>query len=91
MAKQAEVLGVKPKVEITERAKTEAYAEFFTLVTQNKITRIACGNAIVSRQNFSSVAAAKKYIDLKPWELIINVTCYIMDKTNEQRTLKTSK
>ena len=83
MAKE-NVYGVKPKVKVVEETKTEQYNEFFTLVTRNGKTRIACGNAIVSHNEFDSLKDAKSYIDKKPWELIINITCYVQDKLHEQ-------
>ena len=85
MAEKEQIYGVKPSVKVVETNKTEQYNEFFTLVTSNKQTRIACGNAIVSRQVFKSVKEAKAYIDQKPWELIINVTAYVNDQLKQSK------
>lgn len=88
MADKEQIYGVKPKVKIVETNKTEQYGEFFTLVTNNKETRIACGNAIVSRNVFKSTKEAKAYIDKKPWELIINVTAYVNDQLKKEQPSK---
>lgn len=86
MAEKDQIYGVKPKIKVVETNKTEQYEEFFKLVTSNKLTRIACGNAIVSRLQFKSVKEAKSYIDSKPWELIINVTAYINDLLKKEQS-----
>lgn len=83
MAKK--VYGVKPKVEVTETAKTENYETIFTLVTRNNKTRIAVTNKIISVKEFDTVKAAKEYIDSKPWELIVNATLVINDITNSKK------
>ena len=89
MAKE-QIYGVKPKVKVVETNKTEVYQEYFTLVTSNKQTRIAVGNAIISRNTFDSVKAAKAYIDQKPWELMINLLCYVYDMAKKQEAEKPS-
>ena len=73
MAKK-NVYGVTPKVKKTEVQKVEQYDFCFNLVTRGEKTQIAVGNVIVSGQEFESVEAAKKYIDSKPWGLIVATT-----------------
>lgn len=64
----------KPKVEVTDSVKTHVH-DTFIIVEKNNICFVAIGDKIVSREQFKSVEEAKAYIDSKPWELIINVTC----------------
>ena len=85
MANENKVYGVQPKVQVTENVKTETYNEIFTLVTQNKQTRIAIGRSIVSKMTFKTLKEAKNYIDQKPWELLINVICLVEEKAQEAK------
>lgn len=73
-------------VEITDQITTEVYQQIFTLVTKNGQTQIAVSNYIVSRMTFDSIAKAKKYIDNKPWELIINASCCLNEINNKKQS-----
>lgn len=90
MAKE-KVYGIKPKVKNVEKVSTEEFDKIFTLVTQKGITRIAVGNSIVSQMQFDTVKAAKEYVSSKPWELIVNVTLLILEKTNKMKEEEKSK
>ena len=82
MAK-GDVLGIQPKVKVTETVKTEKYGEIFVLVKTDKNVKIAVGNALVSKLSFKSLKDAKTYIDSKPWELLVNVICYLQDLSKQ--------
>lgn len=85
MAEKEKVYGVKPKIVKKDTTKTEVYSVIFTLLTVNKETKIAIGNKIISKLTFESTKEAKKYIDSKPWELLINAPLAINDIINEQK------
>lgn len=78
MAKKKEEFSNEPKVEITEEIKTSNY-ECFNLVTRNGKTQVCIQNYILSKKEFESEEAAKSYIDSKPWELIVNASCCLME------------
>lgn len=40
---------------------------------------------------FDTIKAAKEYISSKPWELIVNVTLLILEKTNKMKEEEKSK
>lgn len=64
------------------RFESEKY-EVFTLVSVNEEVKICVGNTQICSKTFKTLDEAKKYIDSKPYELIINSTCYIMDYMNK--------
>ena len=76
----------EPKVKIEDQITTEIYQQIFTLVTKNGQTQIAISNYIVSKMTFDSIAKAKKYIDSKPWELIVNACCCLSEINNKQQS-----
>lgn len=80
---EKEVIGVKPKILSEEVTKTENYGEFFTLIEHEGKVKIATGRAIISKLTFDNMKDAKKYIDQKPWELIINLVCYVNDQIKQ--------
>lgn len=47
---------------------------------ETKEYRIILGNSIVSTESFTSEEDAKKYVDSKPYELLINLICDIYQK-----------
>lgn len=51
--------------------------EIFAIVKINKIYKIVMGQQIIVPHEFAKVTDAKKYIDSKPWELIINSASYL--------------
>lgn len=73
----------EPKVKITEEVQTEKYL-VFDLVTRNGEVYICITNYILSQSKFKNVEEAKAYIDSKPWELIINASCCLMELSNKQ-------
>lgn len=81
----------KAQVEVVETNKTERYDEFFILVQRNDEVRIAVTNKIVTAKTFKTMEDAKKYIDRKPWELIVNTTIVINDINNELKMTETKK
>lgn len=46
---------------------------------------IAVMDKIVTKKSFETQEEAIEYIDSKPWELIINVTCLISEETQKIR------
>lgn len=72
------------KTKEVEREYTKVHQhDLFNIVEHNKEFMIAVGNSIIDPQKFGSLKAATNYIDSKPWKLIVNTTCFIMDKSNE--------
>lgn len=59
--------------------KIHQYEEIFTIVEENDQFRIAVGNKIVDQKVFKTLKDAQKYIDEKPWKLMINVTCLVYE------------
>lgn len=55
----------------------------FMIVKEGSNYKIACGSNYMSRMTFATLEEAKSYIDSKPWELIINTTCYIYGLTSK--------
>lgn len=56
---------------------------------------IGAFGAIVSQKEFTSLEDAEKYVESKPWELIINIAALAMKRLNEyeneQKVLAESK
>ena len=75
---------VVENVEIQE--KPETYTEIFQIVKNNGSYFIGCSNNLVSKLSFATADEAKAYIDSKPWELIINVTCLVMDMSKKTKS-----
>lgn len=75
---------VKPVVKSETEIKVEEYDYCFNLVTDEKGTRIAVGRNIVSDKVFETKEEAKKYIDSKPWGLIVAAThvCFKIFENN---------
>ena len=62
--------------------------ELFTIVDREK-TFIALGQTIISEQTFNNTEESIEYINKKPYELIINSCCFIMEqhlKTKDNET-----
>lgn len=72
-----------------QTVKTEQY-DIFTLVKKDRKVFVAVGNNIVTHSTFDRVEQAKKYIDSKPWELILN-TCAVMQSMLKQMEEQTNK
>lgn len=68
----------QPKVEVTDSVKTHKH-DVFTIVERNGQCVIAFTDKIISQRTFNSVQEAIDYIESKPWELMINVPCAVMD------------
>lgn len=64
----------KPVVKSETEIKVEEYDYCFNLVTNENGTKIAVGRTIVSDKVFETKDEAKKYIDSKPWGLIMATT-----------------
>lgn len=65
-------------VKITDRVTTEGYG-IFTLLKRKNTFYVAVGMNIVSRETFTKKADVKKYIDSKPWELMLNTFAVMAD------------
>lgn len=91
--KKAKPEDYKQEVEIRnieqEVVKTNKY-DIFTLVTKGKKVFIAIGNNIVTHETFDRVEQAKKYVDKKPWELILN-TVAVMQSMLAEMEKQTNK
>lgn len=72
-----------PKI-INEQKQTITQHDVFAIVEKEK-TFIAIGNTIISEKTFKNTEEAISYINSKPYELIINTCCYIMQLNNEKK------
>lgn len=80
MTKKDKKPEMKPAtVEVVESNRTYQHEDLFVIVEQNGQFRIAVTNKIISNKVFGSLKEATNYIDSKPWELIVNVSCAIWD------------
>ena len=59
--------------------------ELFNIIKGPQGYFLAVQNKIVSSKTFKSVEEAKKYINSKPWELLVNVSCICFDIMNENK------
>lgn len=85
MAKKKETeYSSTPIVRATEEVVSEKY-EVFMIITQNGKSFIAIDRYIMSQKSFDSVEDAKVYIDSKPYELIINAACCLMEMSNHNK------
>lgn len=66
--------------------KPELYEGIFDIVENGGNFYIGVAGKLVTPKNFSNAEEARIYIDSKPWDLIINVSCLCMDlsKTNKK-------
>lgn len=78
MAKKKEEFKNEPIVKDEKVAETERY-EVFILFKADNIVRIAIDKYIMSKLTFTTFEEAKAYIDSKPYELIINAACCLME------------
>ena len=53
----------------------------FAAIENNGVFKIVAGNTIISKNDFATLEEAKEYVDSKPYELIINISCYCMEQT----------
>lgn len=67
----------------------------FTLVIKENNVQIVCGEYLVTRKVFKNKEEAIKYVNCKPWELIINAACiafnHLTKLQNETEQNKTEK
>ena len=63
----------------------------FSIVSSGKSSRIAIGNQIISQEIFENEKLAKDYVEMKPWELLINGIGFIIEKTIEYKKLQDEK
>lgn len=68
----------EPIVRDERVAETECY-EVFILFKADNVVRIAIDKYIMSKLTFTTFEEAKAYIDSKPYELIINAACCLME------------
>lgn len=66
------------KVKNTQKTEIQQH-DVFTLAKKDDKIIIVLGNAIISEKQFTTFKEAKSYIDSKPYELIINSTCYAVE------------
>lgn len=60
----------------------------FVAVEKDGIFKIAAGDTIISKNDFTSLEDVKAYVASKPYELIINISCYCMEQTLKQNETK---
>lgn len=72
--------GSNAKKETTEMV----HYDIFQVIKKNNETRICIGTIVVSEEKFATIEEAIKYIDSKPYELLINVCCFAMHANQEQ-------
>lgn len=89
MGKQPQ-MPIAPTVQVTETQKLHEYKPFFTIIEKGKNFFIGCCGTIATREVFESKEAAIKYIESKPWDLLVNVVCLIYDKTKDLELNKKS-
>lgn len=70
---------------VTTDQNMETYEEIFQIVKQNGVYYIGVANKLISKRSFANAEETKEYIDSKPWELVINVTCLIYDLAKENK------
>ena len=58
----------------------------FVAVEQDGIFKIAAGDSIMSKNEFSTLDECLEYVKSKPYELIINITCYCMENSSKHET-----
>lgn len=66
----------------------------FVAVEKDGIFKIAAGDTIISKNDFTTLDEAKAYVNSKPYELIINISCYCMEQTlkqNEKENQRTTE
>lgn len=75
-----------------EQFKKCKNAEIFNLVKdkEGKI-RITVGKFVVSNKKFDTFEQAEKYVNSKPWELIINTSQVVNYYENTKETAKAGK
>lgn len=70
------------------KVETFVHENLFTIIKQDKKYKIAVGNVLISELTFTKLADAKKYIESKPYEIIVNLIGLAIDKFNEYNKLK---
>lgn len=75
----------KPVVSEENFTKVHVHENIYQIVENKGSFIIAVANKIVTNNNFATLEEAKTYIDSKPWELIINVTCLIYDMGQKEK------
>lgn len=75
----------KPIIKTEKFVKIHQFEDIFTIVERNEEFVIAIGNKIIVADKFKSLSDAQKYIESKPWKLIINATCCIYDMSKNSK------
>lgn len=78
MAQKKEKFKNEPIIRDEKVAETERY-EVFILFKADNVVSIAIDKYIMSKLTFTTFEEAKAYIDSKPYELIINAACCLME------------
>ena len=58
---------------------------FVVVWNEKEEYQIVIGQNVISNKKFARLEDAIKYINKKPWELILNASLYFCDKVNEMR------
>lgn len=68
-----------PKI-INEQSQKVTQHDIFSVVERDDVTFIALGNTIISEKKFANTKEAINYINQKPYELIINASCFAIEQ-----------
>lgn len=79
---EEKTIQTKPTTTSIETTNTYQH-DIFTILEHEGVFMIAIGMSIVSREKFANLTEAKKYINRKPWELIINTTALVANKVKQ--------
>lgn len=66
------------------RVYTSQHKLFTFVELAEKKVIICVGQQRVSEREFKTLQQAKAYVDMKPWELICNVSCLVAQQTFNQ-------
>ena len=85
---KSKTYGKVPKVEVTDVPEVIRYDYCFNLLKNKDGVRIAVGNTVATPEVFQTIEEAQKYVDSKPWGLIVAVTHICHKIINEQQNNK---
>lgn len=76
-----------PKIEEFKTNQVEQ-EDLFLIVNKDDKYLIALTNKIVSKMQFNTIEDARKYVQSKPWELILNATAVMMNYLQKPEDIK---
>lgn len=81
----------KKKAEENGTQFQHANEQLFAFAKINNKVRIVVGRNIISEKEFDKFKEAQKYLDQKPWEIIVNLICLISKDIKNNETTKETK